>query len=164
MSLAQQQAAEKAVADRDRQYRRYRAAKKAELQQLFASGPWGKQLHKFHATLGHFGIDDAERLIAYVQGEARSWLLEAPYDTRCSALEIVGYRIVRVRQKAGLVPFDDALPGEPDDLFTRCKREIFPDQAEVAADRKAAGGVPFRCVDLGASPAHQKETQRKEVL
>jgi hypothetical protein len=124
---AQQQAAEKAVADRGRLYRLYRAKKKAELAALFAAEPWGKRLHKFHATLGHFVIEDAERLIAYVRAEAKSWLLEAPYDIRCAALEIVGYRIVRIRQKAGLVPFDDALPeDELQDAFNICKKILFP--------------------------------------
>jgi hypothetical protein len=114
-------AVDKALEEKDRLYRRYRAAKRAQLEELFGQEP---RLKAFHATLGHFGIDDAERMINYVHTEAQKWLRAAPADTRFAALELVSYRIQRIRARAGLVPLDDPLPGEDDDLFRLCKKEL----------------------------------------
>ena len=115
---------EKAVQDRDWLYRRYRAAKKAEHEALFATAVHGPLLRKFGATLNHFGADDAGRMISYVRDQNYAWLRNAPEDIRFAALRMIGHRIQRIRQRAGLVPFDDPLPGEPDDVFRLCKREI----------------------------------------
>lgn len=117
-------AADKALDERDRAYRRYRTIKKAEFTRLCADPQWGERLRKFAATLGHFGIEDADTMIAYVQREA-SWLRqEAPDDIRFAALQSVDRRIVRIRQRAGLAPFDDPLPNGDDDVWQLCKRGL----------------------------------------
>lgn len=115
---------EKAIADRDRLYRNYRSAKKRQYEELFALPVHGTLLRKFNSTLGHFGIDDADRMVAYVRERNRAWLRAAPEDIRFAALEMIDHRCQRIRQRAGLVPFDDALPGEDDDVFRLCKREL----------------------------------------
>jgi hypothetical protein len=117
-------AAEKAIAERDRAARLYRATRRAELKQLFDTEPHGRQLWKLHATLGHFGIEDAAKMKAYVQGEVDSWLGAAPHDIRYEALRLIDNRIIRIRQRAGLVPFDDPLPGEPDKAFQTIKKML----------------------------------------
>lgn len=122
--LAQQQAAEKAVQDRDRLYRNYVRQKKADYEELFGTPVHGPLLRKFNSTLGHFGIEDAERLIAYVRERNRAWLRAAPEDIRFAALQMVSYRIMRIRQRAGLAPFDDVLPGQDDDVWQLCRREL----------------------------------------
>lgn len=117
-------AAEKAVKERERAARIYRAARKAELKQLFNSGEDGKRLWRLHATLGHFGIEDAARMKEYVQQEVDSWLGDAPKDIRYEALRLIDQRIIRIRQRAGLLPFDDPLPGEPDKAFQTIKKML----------------------------------------
>lgn len=117
-------AAEKAIAERDRAARQYRAMRRAELKTLFNTEPHGKQLWKLHATLGHFGISDAAAMKQYVQREVDSWLGEAAFDIRYEALRLIDQRITRIRMKAGLVPFDDPLPGQPDRLFQTVKKML----------------------------------------
>lgn len=123
MNAATATAADKALEARDRLYRRYRAIKKAEFERLCADPQWGERLRKFAATLNQFGIDDADQMIAYVRREA-AWLCQAPDDIRFAAMQAIDHRIVRIRQRQGLAPFDDPLPGEPAGLFQQCKREL----------------------------------------
>jgi predicted component of type VI protein secretion system len=117
-------AAEKAIAERDRLARQYRARRRAELKDLFNTEPHGKPLWKLHATLGHFGIGDARQMREYVQREVDSWLGAQPHDIRYEALRLIDSRIIRIRMNAGLVPFDDPLPGEPDKLFQQFKKML----------------------------------------
>lgn len=115
--------AEKALADRDRQWRRYCAAKRQQFAELYADPAWGERLRKFGATLNHFGIEDGDRMVDYVLKSA-IWLHQAPPEIGVAALELVGLHVVRIRQKAGLAPFDDPLPGEEDDTFRLCKKAL----------------------------------------
>ena len=117
-------AAEKAIAERDRLARQYRARRRAELKTLFNTGEHGKRLWRLHATLGHFGIEDAAKMREYVQREVNSWLGAQPFDIRYEALRLIGDRITRIRLRAGLVPFDDPLPGQPDAMFQIVKRML----------------------------------------
>jgi hypothetical protein len=123
MTAASARAAEKAVAKRNRQYRLYTAAKKREMDRLYADPEHGDRLRKFVATLGHFGIDDANRMIEYVRYSC-NWLRAAPEDIRFAALQQISHRVQRIRARAGLLPFDDPLPGEEEDVFRVCKGEL----------------------------------------
>lgn len=121
-SAARQSATERALADRDRQFSLYRAAKRRQYQELFAVPVHGEQLRKFQATLNHFGIDDADRMLAFVR--AQTWLHAAQADFRHAALEMISARIQRVRVRAGMPVFDDPLPGTKESVFQKCKREL----------------------------------------
>lgn len=120
MTTAQDAAAEKALADRDKQWRLYRAQKTRELEQLYADPEYGDRLRKFGATLNHFGGEDGDKFIGYMEQQGK-WLNAAPEPFRFAALELVCNRIQRIRVKAGLPPFDDALFDEPADVWSRCK-------------------------------------------
>lgn len=122
MTPAPQPAIDKALADKDRLWRRYRAQKKQQYETLFAIPIDGPLLKKFSATLGHFGIEDADRMVAYVQ--SCHWLKVAHADIRFAALEMISHRIVRIRQRAGLCEFDDSLDDAAPDVFQICKREL----------------------------------------
>ena len=115
-------AAEKAIAERERAARQYRAMRRTALKTLFNSEPHGKSLWKLHATLAHFGIEDAAAMKRHVQREVDSWLGAAPFEIRYAALQLIGQRITRIRLQAGLVPFDDPLPGQPDRIFQTVKK------------------------------------------
>jgi hypothetical protein len=124
MSAAQQQAAEKALAERDRLYRNYWDAKRRQYEELFVTEPYGERLRTFRSTLNHFNIEDSDRMLLYIHCACHNWLRDAPDEIRAAALEMIGYRIVRIRQRAGLVPFNDPLPDEELDVFQLCKREL----------------------------------------
>ena len=118
----QQAALEKALSDRQRQYRRYTASKRQEFDKLCERQP---RLRKFKATLGHFGKpEDADRFLDYVETEVRRWLGAEPKDIRFASLEAVDERCQAIRVRAGLPPIDDALPGEQDDVFRTAKRML----------------------------------------
>jgi|KBSMisStandDraft_5_1062788.scaffolds.fasta_scaffold07819_13 hypothetical protein len=112
---------DKVTAERHQLDRNYRAARQAEFAKLCADPLHGTHLRKLVATLNHFGPNDAERMIAYWRTENEKWLCVASNDIRAAALSALGERIVRIRIKSGLVPFDDPVPGEPDCVFRICK-------------------------------------------
>jgi hypothetical protein len=111
---------EAAQKERDRLARIYKIEKARQMKALCADPIYGHRLHSFVATLNHFGPDHAERMIAYVRWQNDLWLKFAENNIRAAALEAIGERIVRIRELARLVPFDDALPGEPDDVWQVC--------------------------------------------
>lgn len=103
--------------ERDKLMHNYRIAKDRQFDALCADPKCGDQLRKFVRTLGHFGIEHAERWIAYVNDECRKWLRQAHVDMRFAALQACDERIQKIRIRANLPVFDDPLPGEPDDVF-----------------------------------------------
>jgi len=119
-----QTATDKALAERERLARHYRAAKKLLYKTMFDDPQYGSRLRQLSVTLRHFGIDDSGDMVDYVTRQTHEWLRAAPTDVRYTALEMIGSRIIRVRQNADLCEFDDPLPGEPDDIFQVCKREL----------------------------------------
>jgi hypothetical protein len=117
-------AVERALEERNRLYRHYVAAKRSRRQDLYATHPQGWQLKLFAEQLGRFTAADAAAMLSYVQGQARDWLATAPPEMRHEALALVDERIQRIRERAGLHPIDDPLPGEADDVFQLCRREL----------------------------------------
>lgn len=110
--------------ERDQLMRNYRASKAKQLAELYADPEIGDRLHRFVATLNHFKIEHADRMIEFVAGEARKWLAAASPDIRHVALEAVNNRCMRLRERAGLPPIDDPLPSEPDSVFIVCRRQL----------------------------------------
>jgi hypothetical protein len=51
---------------------------------------------------------------------------DADSDTRFEILGLLDAMIVKHREKMGLAPFDDALPGQPDDLFLLLRQHLAP--------------------------------------
>lgn len=117
-------ALDKALAEDTILARKYRAAKKAQFLELCAASECGERLRKFVGTLMRFKIDDAERMISYVSTENDKWLCYATLEIRQSALEAIGERIMKIRERAGYPPLDDPLPGEEDDVFRVSKRVL----------------------------------------
>lgn len=115
---------ERALQDRERQFSLYRARKRQQYEELYADPVHGERLRKFNSTLGHFKIDHADLMVAYVASAAKNWLLAAPPDIRHAALEMIDTRIQRVRARAGLPVFSDPLPGEESDVFQLCKKAL----------------------------------------
>lgn len=77
---------------------------------------------------------DLERpgdLVDYIRGAA--WIHAADKDTRYLVLSVIDTAIVRLRERNGLEPFDDALPGEPDTAFQAIRKLIIPESSPAAS-------------------------------
>lgn len=62
-------------------------------------------------------------LLAFLQ--AQDWnCIDA--DTRCVVLHEIQTAIIRVRERQGLEPFDDPLPGERENVFRIIRALLFP--------------------------------------
>ena len=101
--------------------RLYRAEKKREREELFADPINGDNFRRFVATLNHFGPEHAERMVEYVRSQCELWIECASEDMRAAVLGAIGERIIKIREKMGMAPFDDALPDEPDDVWQICR-------------------------------------------
>jgi hypothetical protein len=120
-----QGASDKAVAERNLLFRQYRAARKAHRDKIYSTHPLGPELQNFAYQLTRYSqLSDADAMLAYVREIARGWLAIAPPEIRAEAFSLVNERIISIRQHAGLMPFDDPLPGEPADVFQMCKQEL----------------------------------------
>ncbi|MEG9883741.1 MAG: hypothetical protein V6Z86_03810 [Hyphomicrobiales bacterium] len=97
-------------------YRREEARRTAEA----LASPQGKRLASLLAEFDRLTIDDADVMIARIEGQ--DWLLEADEDFRRLALRLIDNRIGRIRRDAGLVELDDPLPGERMSAFFIIKR------------------------------------------
>lgn len=110
---------EEARAERAALSRSYHAARQRWIEETLAR-PGGENLRAMLRWVDTIGIDDAEILV--VQVERATWLRTAEIDFRRLALDVIADRIIKIREKAGLAPFEDPLPGEPDDVFRTVKR------------------------------------------
>lgn len=115
---------DQAAAERQQLATAYRRAKKRELMELYADPVHGQRLFKFVQTLNHFGIEDAERMVAYVEQCARGWLRQASEDMRFAALQAISARCMKIRERARMPVFDDPLPGDEDDVYRVCKKAL----------------------------------------
>lgn len=107
-----------ALDERQRLQRAYKHAKRQDMDRLYRT-PHGPALKKFHATLNHFNHPDhADRMLEYINREARNWLAYADKDIRHAALEAIGERCVVIRERAGEPPFCDPMPPEENVFFT----------------------------------------------
>jgi hypothetical protein len=117
-------ALDQALEENAKLLRSYKAANKQRLSGLCADPAFGGKLHRFIATLHHFGPEHGDRFVEYVEEACRKWLRKAPIDIRFAALSACNERCMKIRERLGLVPIDDSLPGEPDCVFVLCRKAI----------------------------------------
>lgn len=94
-------------------YRRH----KADERDALCNGPYGEEATQLMAKLKKltFDIDSACQLTKDVLAEP--WLTQVDANTRQVVLSIVADHILRLRMRAGLSPFDDAIGDEPPTAF-----------------------------------------------
>jgi hypothetical protein len=102
---------DKELADRDRQARAWRKWRRERINELLA-GPHGAAAQELMQFLEQ--LESAPALIEFVK---RGPWRNADDDTRFLVLGLIDIAITEVREKRGLPPFDDALPGEPPNAF-----------------------------------------------
>jgi hypothetical protein len=79
------------------------------------SGPHGGRTRRLLSFLQDMTLADGRALVDHITTEG--WLDEADREARADALSLIGVRITHLRERAGLAPFDDPLPGSPRNVF-----------------------------------------------
>jgi hypothetical protein len=84
-----------------------------ELEEALA-GPHGAMVERLMFILSTLSQDSAPLLLAYVPGVDWS---SVSHDIRLTVLHEINNHITRMRERHGLPPIDDPLPGQPDNVF-----------------------------------------------
>jgi hypothetical protein len=96
------------------------------------NGPHGTAVAQVMATLEHMTPDSAPALISLMRDFDWS---QMSADVRLVVLHEINQAITRLRERAGLAPIDDPLPGQRLSAFLMIKEHLFPQKAEGAAGR-----------------------------
>src|SRR5215472_9745953 len=120
--------AEKALAERSKQFAQAKRWTKAELQALL-DGPWGMQIRKILKFLKAMGIHDGPALLSLL--DDLSWLEKAEHNDRMHLLGEIDDAIITLRICAGLPPIDDALPGEPLTIFQIIRQKLNHEEGSI---------------------------------
>jgi hypothetical protein len=107
-------ASEKKQRDETTQFLRYKRAVRAQSTALMNS-EHGPNYRMLLSLLKRLTTLSAQELLNYVR-EAK-WISHCDADQKFVVLAMIDMTIMRTRVRAGLPTFDDALPGEPDNLF-----------------------------------------------
>jgi hypothetical protein len=126
---------EKELADQARLTRAWKTWHAEQLDEALV-GPHGALVSELMTLLDRLEPSSAAALLNFIR---RSDWRSVSYDTRLTVLHHINDRITRMRERHGLPPFDDPLPGQPDNVF-RIVRSI-----------------------LGLSPVHERRLSPSEV-
>lgn len=115
----QQKAVDKVRAERDALGKVYRAMRGHHIARVLAAHDQPGNLAPFLETLRELSIEDAAILVEAVR-DAR-WLRNADSELRFLALQEIDAIITRIRENAGLVPFDDPIADSETNAFLQVK-------------------------------------------
>jgi hypothetical protein len=116
---------QKELVDQARLTRAWKARHREQLEEALA-GPHGAQISELMALLDRLELSSAAALLAFIR---RSEWSSVGYDTRLVVLHQINDRITRMRERHGLAPFDDPLPGQPDNVFRIVRAILTPSPA-----------------------------------
>jgi hypothetical protein len=122
---------EKELRDNAHLLRTWRRWHREQLDEVLA-GPHGTAVAQVVAFLKHMQPGSASALIALLRDFDWS---EMDAGVRLVVLHEINEAITRLRERAGLAPIDDALPGQRLNAFLRIREHLFPQKAESAAGR-----------------------------
>jgi hypothetical protein len=91
-------------------------------------GPYGFEFRSLLSYLAGLTLGSGNDLVRFV--EMLQWLAPAPAEIRHEALHLIADAITRLRERHGLVPFDDPLFDRPPNAFIRIREMLEP--TEVA--------------------------------
>lgn len=83
------------------------------------SGPHAGRTRRLLTFLQDMTLTDGRALIAHLNVEG--WP-DVDREARADALSLIGVRITHLRERAGLPPFDDPLPGARDNVFLTVRK------------------------------------------
>ena len=124
-------AKEQELADNAHLLRAWRNWHHEQLKQTRA-GPHGTAVAQVMASLRHMQPGSAPALIELLHDFDWS---QMSADVRLVVLHEINQAITRLRERAGLAPIDDPLPGQRLNAFLLIKEHLFPRKAESAAGR-----------------------------
>jgi hypothetical protein len=96
------------------------------------AGPHGALVEQLVDILGKLELRDGEHLVDFIN--SRSWQ-GVDADTRFICLHAIDGAVIKLREQAGLAPFDDPLEGQPDNVFLTVK--------QILAVGEGAAGLPL---------------------
>lgn len=96
------------------------------------AGPHGALVEQLVDILGTLELRDGEHLVDFIRSQ--TWHDVDP-DTRFVALHAIDGAVIKLREQAGLAPFDDPLEGQPDNVFLTVKK--------ILAVGEGAAGLPL---------------------
>lgn len=114
-------AAERQLEENDALLRGYNAWLKEREAALLARSI-GREVKGLLTFLRTMTLSSAPPLVRLV--ETASWMRNADRATRAELLWLIDRGITRLRVREGLPPFDDALPGEPDNAFLTIREAL----------------------------------------
>jgi hypothetical protein len=111
---------QKALADDAKLLKAWTAWHKEQLDKALA-GPHGAVVAQVMTLLKQMDTISGAAMVAAMRGI--DWGV-VDYDTRLTILHQVHQAIARLRERAGLPPFDDPLPGQPTNVFQRVRQML----------------------------------------
>jgi hypothetical protein len=115
-----EKAKEKALGERDDLFRLWERQRRERIEALLV-GPHGARARALIAFVQTMSLDDGPQLIEFVR--TGNWHHADP-DTQFEILSLINTAITALRERAGLLPLDDALPDEEPTAFL-VLREMF---------------------------------------
>jgi hypothetical protein len=117
------------LAESQKLSRAYRAWHRKQLEEALI-GVHGDVLVQLMIQLKN--LREARGLLNFI--EAQDWA-SIDAETRFIALHEINSAITRLRERAGMAPIDDPLPGERNSLFRRIKHALFCPSEVATAER-----------------------------
>jgi len=114
----QKTAAEKQLDEEAQLLKLYRRQQRADVRTLL-EGPFGRDVRGLMRILRTMTLESGPALVTIVRES--TWLKTMPIDHKWFVLRLISRAITRVREAAGLPPFDDGLPGEAPKAFEQIK-------------------------------------------
>jgi hypothetical protein len=87
------------------------------------AGPHGATITELMTLLDRLKLNSAAALLAFIR---RCDWNSVSYETQLTVLHQINDRITRMRERHGLPPFDDPLPGQPDNVFRIVRSILTP--------------------------------------
>jgi hypothetical protein len=152
MTRRKQSKLDKELQDSARLLRAWKKFHREELEEALA-GPHGPMIERLMFILSTLSRDSAPLLLGYVRGVDWS---SVNYETRLTVLHEINNYITRMRERHGLPPIDDPLPGQPDTVFRIVRAILSPSPAHVCRPSPSVGqqSAPGRSVTATA-PANE---------
>ena len=96
------------------------------------AGPYGALVEQLVEILSRLELRDGEHLVEFINSQ--NWhAVDA--DTRFVCLHAIDGAVIKLREQAGLAPFDDPLEGQPDNVFLTVQK--------ILAVGEGAAGLPL---------------------
>jgi hypothetical protein len=114
--------AEQKLADDARLLRLWKKWHRDELDEALA-GPHGPMVERLMFILKELSRDSAALLTAYIRGVDWNAI---DYPTKLTVLHEINTAITRLRERQGLAPINDPLPGERESVFRTLKQILLP--------------------------------------